>query len=394
MRRYPAAAAACIVIRTVVVPWLPVAHAQAPEASAVKFVEHTLATELRGGYQSVIVDLNKDGKPDIIALASNVPDLLWFENPGWQRHVLAGGFTGLINVSPFDVDKDGIPELAVASGFTTSPKTSAGIVSILTHGADVTAPWTVKEIDRVPTAHRLRWIDADGSGNKMLVNAPLVGPDAIAPDYKSPVSLFFYRPPEYKREIIGDSFTGLFHGIEPVAWEGVRGQALLSAGFMGVQLHKYAAGKWSSTELLKGDPSPWPKSGSSDIVVGHLGTGKFLATIEPWHGNQVVVYRQEKDGWRRQVIDSTITDGHTLIALDADNDGRDELVAGQRGGERSLILYAAAKDGGTWSRRVVDQGGMAGAGCASADLNGDKRPDIVCIGTATANLKWYENAGR
>jgi len=373
---------------------LALAAAPAGQGDAVPFTAHELATGLRGGYQSVIVDLNKDGKPDVIALASNVPDLLWFENPGWQRHVLAGGFTGLINVSPFDVDKDGIPELAVASGFTTSPKTSAGIVSILTHGADVTAPWTVEEIDRVPTAHRLRWIDADGSGTKVLVNAPLVGPDAAAPDYKSPVSLFFYRPPDYKRETIGDTFTGLFHGIEPIAWEGVRGQALVSAGFMGVQLHKFAGGKWTTSKLLEGDPSPWPKSGASDVVAAHLGKETFVATIEPWHGNQVAVYRQDKGAWRRQVIDSTITDGHTLIALDTDNDGRDELVAGQRGGERSLILYAASKDGNTWSRRVVDQGGMAGAGCAAGDLNADKRPDIVCIGTATANLKWYENTGR
>jgi hypothetical protein len=73
-----------------------------------------------------------------------------------------------------------------------------------------------------------------------------------------------------------------------------------------------------------------------------------------------------------------------------DGDGTDEVIVGQRGGERSLMLYAAAKDG-NWSRRVVDEGGMAGAGCAAADLNGDKRTDIVCIGTATANLKWYEN---
>lgn len=383
--RSPALAAA-VVLLTAMTP--------TAQSDGVSFTAHEIATGLRGGYQSVIVDLNKDGKPDIIALASNVPELLWFENPGWQRHVLAAGFTGLINVSPFDVDHDGIPELAVASGFTTSPKTSAGIVSILTHGAEVTAPWAVKEIDRVPTAHRLRWIDADGTGNKVLINAPLVGADAVAPDYKSPVSLFFYRPPDYKRETISESFTGLFHGIEPVAWDGVRGQVLLSAGFMGVQLHKFAGGKWTTSELIKGDPSPWPKSGSSDIVVAHLGKDRFLATIEPWHGNQVVVYRQGKDAWRRQVIDSAITDGHTLIALDIDNDGRDELVAGQRGGERSLILYAASKDGQTWTRRVIDEGGMAGAGCAAGDLNGDKRPDIVCIGTATANLKWYENAGR
>ena len=101
-----------------------------------------------------------------------------------------------------------------------------------------------------------------------------------------------------------------------------------------------------------------------------------------------------KDAWRRQVLDATLANAHTLVVLDADSDGRDEIVAGQRAGERSLIMYSASKDGATWTRHVLDEGGMAGAGCAAADLNADRRPDIVCIGTATANLKWYENMGR
>jgi hypothetical protein len=36
---------------------------------------------------------------------------------------------------------------------------------------------------------------------------------------------------------------------------------------------------------------------------------------------------------------------------------------------------------------------MPAAACAIADLNGDGRPDIACIGSSTANLKWYENLG-
>src|SRR3981189_1584986 len=67
----------------------PPVHAQAPAAGTTEFVAHEISTGLRGGYQVVIADLNKDGRPDIIALASGVPDLVWYENPGWQRHVLA-----------------------------------------------------------------------------------------------------------------------------------------------------------------------------------------------------------------------------------------------------------------------------------------------------------------
>jgi hypothetical protein len=372
----------------------PLVHAQAPGAGTTEFVTHEIGTGLRGGYQVVIADLNKDGKPDIIALASGVPDLVWYENPGWQRHVLAGEQSQLINTAAYDIDGDGIPELAVAQGFTTTTKTSKGIVSILTHGADVTQPWTAKEIDRVPTAHRLRWIDADGSGKKMLVMAPLIGMDSAAPDYKTPVSIYFYRAPDWKREVLTDTFTGLIHGIEPMAWDGVKGQALMSAGFMGIYLHRFANGKWTPAEMTKGDPEPWPKSGTSDVALGKLGAQKFVATIEPWHGNQIVIYKPGAGVWARQMIDDTITDGHSVVTVDVDGDGRDEVVAGQRGGARSLMLYTAAADGATWTKRVIDEGGMAGAGCAAADLNADKRMDIVCIGTATANLKWYENVGK
>jgi len=360
--------------------------------SSPSFVVHEIATGLRGGYQVVIADMNKDGRPDIIALAQGLPELSWYENPGWQKHVMVSGVSSLINVAAADLDGDGIPELAFAQGFTTNPKTSAGIVSILTHAADPAAPWTVKEIDRVPTAHRLRWVDADGSGHKWLVNAPLVGPDAVAPDYKSPVTIAFYRPPDFKREVVTDAFTGLIHGIEPVVWPGVKGQALLSAGFMGIHLHRFAGGKWSTTELTKGDPAEWPKSGTSDVALGRLGSTRIIGTIEPWHGNQVVVYTERGSAWSRAVIDEGITDGHAIVAFDADNDGRSELAVGQRGGAHSLMFYQADKDG-TWSKRSIDDGGMAGAGCAAADLNGDKRVDLACIGTATANLKWYENTG-
>ena len=77
----------------------PSAHAPAQAAGMSGFVPHEIGTGLRGGYQVVIADLNKDGKPDIIALASGIPELVWYENPGWQRHVLAAGQAQMINAA-------------------------------------------------------------------------------------------------------------------------------------------------------------------------------------------------------------------------------------------------------------------------------------------------------
>ena len=359
--------------------------------TAAHFLAHTIDTGLVGGYQVVIADMNHDGKPDIIALASGLHELDWYENPTWTKHVIVSGIDAPINAAVFDIDGDGIPGIALAHGFSTVYASSAGIISILTHNGDPTAPWSSKEIDRLPTSHRLRFADIDGNGKKVLINFPLIGPNALAPDYRDHVPLVMYRSGSWKRELIAND-SGVVHGILPFDWTGDRRESLLSGSFLGVFLHSFANGTWTRTKLLDGETAAWPKGGASDIVVGRVGRERYLATIEPWHGNEIVVYRQSGGAWKRHVIDDTIRDGHTIVVGDFDGDGNDEIIVGERAGKRSVYLYrltSAAAD--TWTKEPLDDGGMAGAGCAVADLNGDKRLDVVCIGTATANLKWYEN---
>jgi hypothetical protein len=361
-------------------------------AGPVRFAEHTIATGLKGGYQVVIADLNHDGKPDIIALASGMPDLVWYENPTWERHVIVSGFSRMINCAAWDTDGDGIPEIALASGFDNQAKNSTGIVSLLRHEGDPRGTWKATEIDRLTTSHRLRWANIYGNGKKVLVNQPLTGAHAEAPDYRDHTPLVFYRPGQWKRELIGDENEGVVHGIYIVDWDGDGRDEILTASFVGIDLYKLQKdGRWSRTEIAKGNPAPWPKCGSSDVAVGRAGGQRYIAAIEPWHGNQVAVYRQKGDAWERRVIDDSLVDGHTIWTADVNGDGDDEIVAGFRGGERSVFIYYF--DGDRWTKQVLDDGGMAAAACAVADLNGDGRIDVACIGSATANLKWYENTG-
>ena len=53
---------------------LSIAFALTAAAQPLSFTTHSIATDLRGGYQVAIADLNHDGKPDIIALAQGGPD--------------------------------------------------------------------------------------------------------------------------------------------------------------------------------------------------------------------------------------------------------------------------------------------------------------------------------
>src|SRR5688572_18346620 len=54
------------------------------ETPSISFTAHTIDTGLKGGYQSVIVDLNRDGRLDVIGLAMNIDHLAWYENPGFK----------------------------------------------------------------------------------------------------------------------------------------------------------------------------------------------------------------------------------------------------------------------------------------------------------------------
>jgi hypothetical protein len=342
-------------------------------AQPARFEEHTIATGLRGGYQVVVADLNQDGKPDLIALASGLPELVWYENPTWERHVLVAGQNRMINCAVV------LPDIVLASEFSNNAKQSPGLVSVLHPNGDPRQPWTIREIDRLPTSHRLRTMKI--AGETVVVNAPLTAADAEPPDYRGRTPVVYYRPGEWKRHLLSDANEGLVHGLL------IDGADILTAGFEGIfRFHRGKDG-WERTEVAKGDPAPWPKSGSSDIALGRIADQRFLAAIEPWHGNQVAVYHP-----KRIVIDDTLADGHTILTADLNADGNDEIVAGFRGAPHSVYVYYF--DAGKWTRVPLDNGGMAAASCASADLDGDGRPDLVCIGTSTANLKWYRNLGR
>jgi len=372
-----------------------------PLLGAGQFTEHTIAADLKGGYQVVAVDINHDGKLDLIALASGMKDLVWFENPTWERHVIASGLPHMINLAAWDIDGDGIPEIAIATEFANEAKKSIGVVSLLKHNGDPRQPWTVTEIDRLTTSHRLRWADIYGNGKKVLVNAPLTGAKAEAPDYRDHVPLVFYRPGEWKREVAGDQNEGVQHGIYIVDWDGSGKDSILTASFSGIDLYQWnnqwsnpwsKNGKWTRTEISKGDPAPWPKGGSSDVAAGRLNGTRFLAAIEPWHGNEIAIYRSARSEWKRTVIDDALVNGHTIVTGDLNGAGRDDVVAGFRGKGHSVWIYSADDEKGThWTKSVLDDGGMAAAACTVADLNGDGKLDIACIGSATTNLKWYEN---
>lgn len=356
-----------------------------------QFKAHTITDSIKFGYQLVAADLNADGKKDLIAIDEAGTELAWFENPTWERHVLATDVPRPLNAACHDIDSDGIPEVVLAYRFESRPEESVGNVVLLKSGPDVRQPWIPREIDRVPTAHRVRWIDPKGDGNRVLLLGPMVG-RRYPPREGDRVPIYLYRPGQWKRETITQEPAGVLHAIYPVNWDDSPGQQLLTASFLGLHRLQLTDGVWKVTHLAPGDPRPWPQCGSSEVRLGHLHEQRFLATIEPWHGNQVVVYTPQGEQWTRTVIEDQMQNGHALAVGDLDGDDQDEIVCGFRGKGHHLSIYQAAdSQAARWHKTILDNGGMAGADCLIEDLTADGRPDIVCIGAATGNVKLYEN---
>ena len=377
--------------------------AEGPPAP-VQFRPHVIEPKIPRGYAVLVTDLNKDGRPDVIGLASQGTELAWYENPSWQRHVLVDGMTGLVNLAAHDLDGDGIPELAVESEFSMVAAKSKGLVWLLRHQGDPRQAWKARQIDALTTSHHVGWADVDGDGSKEMINAPLIGPQALAPRYEDRVPLVYYHAPrapegDWPRRLIDDQLTGVLHRLRVVRWEPGKREQILTAGFDGIVLHR-SRGKgerlrWENRLLARGHQAPPPRAGSSDVGMGRSGKRRFLAAVEPWHGNEVVVYTGNGGAWRRRVIFSELREGHEVALADFNGDGRDDIVAGDRGKGASVHVFFAQHDRGEqWRHQVLDPGAMAASGCTTADLNLDRRPDVICIGSSTGNLKWYENLGR
>lgn len=387
--------------------------ALATKRRMIEWQTHDVA-RIPEGYQVAVADVNGDGRPDILGLSAGKNIVEWYENPTWKARPVTT--TTQKNISLAPLFHPGYPArgMALASDFALDDSTHGGSLWWAEPGPDWDREWSLRLLGKIPTSHRLRWADLDGNGRLQLVDAVLLGFGAVAPDYKVPAPLTWFEmpeqllrghaatgehpPAEWTSHLIDASST-VVHGVNVLDWDGDGRDEILTASFEGVHLY-HAAGHgagltWNRTHLAAGDQQSTPKRGSSEIGVGKVGGKRFLATIEPWHGDQVVVYLEAKRGelWDRHVIDPTFHEGHALACADLDGDGNDEIVAGYRGPGTSMYVYYAADTSGTnWERQLLDAE-MAASGVVIWDLDGNGRKDIVAIGSATENVKWYENAG-
>jgi len=299
--RFGTLAALCLAAAAWAQPW------QLPD-----FDRQVLDAEFEGGYGVDFADVDGDGRPDIIAWATNPGQIAWYRNPDWGKHPVATALRGIVDSAPHDIDE-------------------------------------------IPTSHRVLWADVNGDGKPELVNLPIIGVGAEAPLYDASLQLKSYPVPE---DLAASSWNGvvldhsleLSHAMASLDWDGDGRDDLLTASLGGVHLFQLAVNGRAVAKTHIGPGAPEidtaaqdggrPKLGLSGVGAGALPGGRrFVAAIEPWHGNQVVVYQGDELPMNRVAIDNGIAGGHGLATADLNNDGVDEIIAGGRAEPYRLAVY-------------------------------------------------------
>jgi hypothetical protein len=387
----------------------------APQSQALDIAElkpEELTTRLTVGYAVRAIDINADKRLDIAIVDSK--RILWLENPSWTEHVVyetAQAKFDNVCFAPWDINGDGRVDLALGADWQFGNSNSGGTIGWLEHTVD--GPWLYHSIAQEPTTHRMVWLDIFGNGKLNLIVAPLKGRGSREPGFDQVgIRLLAFEPGVkpaaeiWSRRVLTDQLH-VMHNLDVTDLDDDGRSDLITASYEGVNWLRFdSQGNAGIKRLGSGQEEPAPKQGCSEIRLGILTNNKYIATIEPWHGDKVVVYAQPSDWatretlWPRLVLDTELAWGHAIACANLDNDPDQELIVGIRDNKSEnhrcgvRIYDPVDVSSGKWNRQIVDPGGVAVEDLVAADLDNDGDNDIIAVGRATHNVKIYWNGMR
>ena len=372
-----------------------------------RFRAVTIDDKIQIGYGVAVADVDGDKLPDI--LLADKKQIVWYRNPGsieaganlpnagWQKFLIAENLTAKDNVclAAEDIDGDGKCELAVGAEWNPADTEKSGAVFYLIAPADRTQPWTPVRLHAEPTTHRMHWLEFERKKWGLVV-VPLHGRGNENGEGAG-VRILLYHPPAILNDPAGTWTTELADDSLHLT----HNFFTLKTGFMvaskeGAPFIFRDKGTWRRARGVPFADPVLPQAGPGELAFNEVSLNRgFTATIEPMHGHELAVYLHDSDvNARRVLLTNRLVEGHALRSGPEEG----QIVVGWRGkpGARNsttgvAVWTALDPTGEKWRETIVDADGMACEDLQLADLNGDRKLDIVASGRATRNVKIYFN---
>lgn len=345
-------------------------------------------------YESAgVFDVNGDGVPNIVSGA------YWYEKPEVShRHFI--GEVGAYGESfddfstiPLDVNGNGRLDLITGGwwGKTLRWHENPGSPD---------AEWPEHVIATCGNIETTRAWDVDGDDRLEIVPNTPGGPLVV---YKLVTDAAGRGCGEFEAHVIYDGKQGHGLGFGDITGNS-RGDFVLHGGWLEAPDPRYEK-EWTfhpdfdlgsaSIPILVVDVNG---NGVNDLIVGQ----SHDYGLDWW---EHCISKAGQRGWVKHPIDPSNSQYHDMHWVDIDGDGEYELVTGKRyrahngrdpGADDDLGIYYFKWDGESFAKQVVDYGPPAiGKGCgisfAIADVTGNGRPDIVAPGKD--GLYLFENLG-
>ena len=379
------------------------------KSGEVRWKKHTINDQspYEGGGAA---DFNGDGKIDIFSGDS------WYEAPNWTKHkvrdVPASGpnphYYEDFADSPLDVNGDGRPDIVTCNYF------GKRVGWVENPGGDATQPWIEHEIDTPGNMETGELVDINGDGK--LDFLPNTGNVVVWYELTQQKPKVVWTKHDLGNEGAGHGVgigdinrDGRLDIITPKGWYEQPATASDKWSFHG-EFQLGAAGIFIDGRDIDGDKL-------TDVVYG-MGHGFGLYWLKQSTGPD------GKRVWMKQVIDETFSQVHTQLFADLDGDGEQELVTGKRvyahevepgdtdpavvfsyqynrstskwikheifHGDPAVNVPAQAKD--RWALKDFPRG-SAGTGLqmSAIDIDGDGDLDLACPGKS--GLYLFENLG-
>jgi hypothetical protein len=349
---------------------------------ASRFVAQTIDDKVVIGYGLALGDVDGDGKTDI--LLADKKQFVWYRNGDWKRFVLIDSLTRYDNVciAARDINGDGKVEIAVGAQWNPGESIDtalSGAVHFLVRPSDPTGRWKAVALHHEPTVHRMHWVRFAG-GEYRLVVVPLHGRGNKAGSGEGARILAYHFPQNGQgvwRIDTLEKTMHLTHNFDVV--ENRDSVVLYLGGKEGIGRINLSTGNRQQL--------PTGEQGVGEVRVAKTRSQNgFITTIEPMHGNELVVYPGSRH--ERVVVDDNLREGHALAVGDLLQTGSPQIVAGWRAankeGKVGIKLYIP-KDAKfrQWKSTWIDENAIACEDLKIVDLDCDGKLDIVACGRAT-----------